>query len=388
MYCRVKPGNDRKGCEAAALGASVMARVTLSHVGKSYGPVVAVSAVDLEIEDKEFVVLVGPSGCGKSTTLRMVAGLEEITAGTIAIGERVVNDLPPRDRDIAMVFQNYALYQHMTVYDNLAFGLRNRKVAESRIAEEIERAVEILGIRELLGRKPRQLSGGQQQRVALGRCIVRHPQVFLFDEPLSNLDAKLRAQMRIELKRLRERVATTSIYVTHDQVEAMTLGDRVVVMRDGLVQQVGTPLEIYSRPVSRFVAGFIGSPAMNFLDVQVEGEGDFLYLRRDGLSLAAAPERRAALARYAGRQVMLGVRPEHIGLLNGDAPGEDGVPGRVEVTEQLGSELLADVAVGDASLMVSRVDPEADLARGQPVRLAFNPGRLHFFDRETEAAIL
>ena len=388
MDCRVKPGNDRKGCEAAALGASVMARVTLSQVGKSYGPVVAVSAVDLEIEDKEFVVLVGPSGCGKSTTLRMVAGLEEITAGTIAIGERVVNDLPPRDRDIAMVFQNYALYQHMTVYDNLAFGLRNRKVAESRIAEEIERAVEILGIRELLGRKPRQLSGGQQQRVALGRCIVRHPQVFLFDEPLSNLDAKLRAQMRIELKRLRERVATTSIYVTHDQVEAMTLGDRVVVMRDGLVQQVGTPLEIYSRPVSRFVAGFIGSPAMNFLDVQVEGEGDFLYLRRDGLSLAAAPERRAALARYAGRQVMLGVRPEHIALLNGDAPGGDGVPGRVEVTEQLGSELLADVAVGDASLMVSRVDPEADLARGQPVRLAFNPGRLHFFDRETEAAIL
>jgi multiple sugar transport system ATP-binding protein len=388
MDCRVKPGNDREGCEAAALGASVMARVTLSHVGKSYGPVVAVSAVDLEIEDKEFVVLVGPSGCGKSTTLRMVAGLEEITAGTIAIGERVVNDLPPRDRDIAMVFQNYALYQHMTVYDNLAFGLRNRKVAESRIAEEIERAVEILGIRELLGRKPRQLSGGQQQRVALGRCIVRHPQVFLFDEPLSNLDAKLRAQMRIELKRLRERVATTSIYVTHDQVEAMTLGDRVVVMRDGLVQQVGTPLEIYSRPVSRFVAGFIGSPAMNFLDVQVEGEGDFLYLRRDGLSLAAAPERRAALARYAGRQVMLGVRPEHIALVNGDAPGGDGVPGRVEVTEQLGSELLADVAVGDASLMVSRVDPEADLARGQPVRLAFNPGRLHFFDRETEAAIL
>ena len=365
-----------------------MARVTLAGVGKSYGPVVAVSDVDLEIDDQEFVVLVGPSGCGKSTTLRMVAGLEEITAGTIAIGERVVNDLPPRDRDIAMVFQNYALYQHMTVYDNLAFGLRNRKVAESRIAEEIEHAVEILGIRELLGRKPRQLSGGQQQRVALGRCIVRHPQVFLFDEPLSNLDAKLRAQMRIELKRLRERVATTSIYVTHDQVEAMTLGDRVVVMRDGLVQQVGTPLEIYSRPVSRFVAGFIGSPAMNFLEVRVEGVGDSLYLRRDGLSLAAPPERRAALAGYAGRQVMLGVRPEHISLLNGDAPGEGGVPGRVEVTEQLGSELLADVTVGDASLMVSRVDPEADLERGQPVRLAFNPGRLHLFDRESEAAIV
>jgi multiple sugar transport system ATP-binding protein len=365
-----------------------MARVRLSRVGKSYGPVVAVSDVDLEIEDKEFVVLVGPSGCGKSTTLRMVAGLEEITAGTIAIGERVVNDLPPRDRDIAMVFQNYALYQHMTVYDNLAFGLRNRKVSESRIKDEIERAVEILGIRELLGRKPRQLSGGQQQRVALGRCIVRHPQVFLFDEPLSNLDAKLRAQMRIELKRLRERVATTSIYVTHDQVEAMTLGDRVVVMRDGFVQQVGTPLEIYSRPVSRFVAGFIGSPAMNFLDVEVAGEGDFLQLRREALSLAAPPERRAALARYAGRQVTLGVRPEHVALLDGHAAGEGGVLGRVEVTEQLGSELLADVQIGDASLIVSRVDPEIDLERGQPVRLAFNPGRLHFFDRESEAAIV
>jgi multiple sugar transport system ATP-binding protein len=365
-----------------------MARVRLAGVGKSYGPVVAVSDVDLEIEDKEFVVLVGPSGCGKSTTLRMVAGLEEITAGTIAIGEQVVNDLPPRDRDIAMVFQNYALYQHMTVYDNLAFGLRNRKVAESRIKDEIERAVEILGIRELLGRKPRQLSGGQQQRVALGRCIVRHPQVFLFDEPLSNLDAKLRAQMRIELKRLRERVATTSIYVTHDQVEAMTLGDRVVVMRDGFVQQVGTPLEIYSRPVSRFVAGFIGSPAMNFLDMRVEGEGDSVYLRRNGLDVAAPPERRVALACYAGREVTLGVRPEHVALLAGQAPGENGVSGRVEVTEQLGAELLADVQVGDASLIVSRVDPEIDLKRGQPVRLAFNPGRLHFFDRESEAAIV
>ena len=220
-----------------------MARVTLSGVRKSYaGGVVAVQDVNLRSRTEEFVVLVGPSGCGKSTTLRMVAGLEDITGGTIAIGERVVNHLPPKDRDIAMVFQNYALYQHMSVYDNLAFGLRNRKVPEDRIRAEIDRAVEILGIRELLARKPRQLSGGQQQRVALGRCIVRHPQVFLFDEPLSNLDAKLRAQMRIELKRLRERVSTTSIYVTHDQVEAMTLGDRVVVMKDGFVQQVDTPL--------------------------------------------------------------------------------------------------------------------------------------------------
>ena len=225
-----------------------MARVTLSGVHKTYaGGVVAVQDVNLEIHDREFVVLVGPSGCGKSTTLRMIAGLEDITGGTIAIGERVVNHLPPKDRDIAMVFQNYALYQHMSVYDNLAFGLRNRKVPEDRIRAEIDRAVEILGIRELLARRPRQLSGGQQQRVALGRCMVRHPQVFLFDEPLSNLDAKLRAQMRIELKRLRERVSTTSIYVTHDQVEAMTLGDRVVVMKDGYIHQVDTPWDIYSR---------------------------------------------------------------------------------------------------------------------------------------------
>jgi multiple sugar transport system ATP-binding protein len=362
-----------------------MARVTLAGIGKRYGAVTAVEGVDLVIEDEEFVVLVGPSGCGKSTTLRMVAGLEDITAGTIAIGERVVNHLPPKDRDIAMVFQNYALYQHMSVYDNLAFGLRNRKVPEARIRDEIERAVQILGIGELLDRKPRQLSGGQQQRVALGRCIVRHPQVFLFDEPLSNLDAKLRAQMRIELKRLRERVATTSIYVTHDQVEAMTLGDRVVVMSDGLVQQVDTPLEIYSRPVSRFVAGFIGSPAMNFIEVEVAGQGDGVGVRAEGLRLDVPASRRDALAAYANRRVTLGVRPEHIALVNGT--GTAAAEGRIEVTEQLGSELLADVLLGGSSLVVSRVDPEARLERGQSVGLAFNASRLHFFDPDTGAAI-
>ncbi|HEX6143122.1 MAG TPA: sn-glycerol-3-phosphate ABC transporter ATP-binding protein UgpC [Geminicoccaceae bacterium] len=362
-----------------------MGRVTLQGVHKRYGAVTAVSDVSLEIQDQEFVVLVGPSGCGKSTTLRMVAGLEEITGGTIAIGERVVNDLPPKDRDIAMVFQNYALYQHMTVYDNLAFGLRNRKAPESRIRDEIEHAVGILGIGELLGRKPRQLSGGQQQRVALGRCIVRHPQVFLFDEPLSNLDAKLRAQMRIELKRLRERVPTTSIYVTHDQVEAMTLGDRVVVMKDGHVQQVGTPWEIYTRPSSRFVAGFIGSPAMNFVDVAVEGEGDDVWLRQAGMTIPAPAERRAALAAYVGRKVTLGVRPEHVSIADG-VPGPV-VEGRIDVTEQLGSELQVDVLVGDTPIIVSRIDPERALAPGQPVRLALNPARLHFFDRETEAVI-
>src|SRR6266513_4964621 len=222
-----------------------MARVALERIEKSYGPVPAVTDLDLEIEDEEFVVLVGPSGCGKSTTLRLVAGLEEVSSGTIRIGQRVVNRLPPKDRDIAMVFQNYALYQHMTVYDNLAFGLRNRRTAEALIRQEIARAAEILGIGNLLARKPRELSGGQQQRVALGRCIVRHPQVFLFDEPLSNLDAELRVQMRVELKKLHLRLGTTAIYVTHDQVEAMTLGDRVVVMKDGVVQQVGEPLELY-----------------------------------------------------------------------------------------------------------------------------------------------
>jgi multiple sugar transport system ATP-binding protein len=364
-----------------------MAQVTLTGLHKTYGGhVIAVQDVNLEIRDQEFVVLVGPSGCGKSTTLRMIAGLEDITSGTIAIGDRVVNALPPKDRDIAMVFQNYALYQHMSVYDNLAFGLRNRKVPEQQIRSEIDRAVDILGIRELLTRKPRQLSGGQQQRVALGRCMVRHPQVFLFDEPLSNLDAKLRAQMRIELKRLRERVATTSIYVTHDQVEAMTLGDRVVVMKDGFVQQVDTPWQIYSRPVSRFVAGFIGSPAMNFLDVAILGEGDQVFMRHNGAQIGLPPERRHALGRYAGKTVTLGVRPEHITL---GAPEDSarGLGGRIDVTEQLGSELQADVVIGDTSLIVSRIDPERRLDPGEPVSLVLHPGRLHFFDRDTEAAI-
>ena len=240
-----------------------MAAISLSKLNKHYGSLFhAVKDVDLEIADKEFVALVGPSGCGKSTTLRMIAGLEDITSGDIRIGDRVVNHLPPRDRDIAMVFQNYALYQHMSVYDNLAFGLRNKKTSEAEIKAAIDRAAGMLGLHDLMQRKPKQLSGGQQQRVALGRCIVRNPQVFLFDEPLSNLDAKLRAQMRIEIKRLHAQIPTTSVFVTHDQVEAMTLGDRVVIMRDGRVQQVGTPLQVYGKPANKFVAGFIGAPAM------------------------------------------------------------------------------------------------------------------------------
>src|ERR1700756_1201634 len=262
-----------------------MAQVLMKDLNKKYDEVHAVKDVNLHIRDKEFIVLVGPSGCGKTTTLRMLAGLEEITAGEVYIGERLVNDLPPKDRDIAMVFQNYALYPHMTVYDNMAFGLKMRKFPKPEIDKRVREAAQMLGIQDLLSRKPRQLSGGQRQRVAVGRAIVRHPQVFLFDEPLSNLDAKLRVQMRVELKRLHDRLETTAIYVTHDQVEAMTLGDRVVVMKDGLVQQVGDPLGVYAKPRNRFVAGFLGSPAMNFATVKVNQDNGALWASNEGMRI-------------------------------------------------------------------------------------------------------
>src|SRR5881398_1354392 len=282
-----------------------MAQVMMKDLNKKYDEVHAVKDVNLHIRDKEFIVLVGPSGCGKSTTLRMVAGLEEITAGEITIGDRVVNDLPPKDRDIAMVFQNYALYPHMTVYDNMAFGLKMRKFPKVEIQKRVQDAAEILGIQELLKRKPRQLSGGQRQRVAVGRAIVRHPQVFLFDEPLSNLDAKLRVQMRVELKRLHDRLETTAIYVTHDQVEAMTLGDRVVVMRDGMVKQVGEPLELYERPANRFVAGFIGSPAMNFIAITLEWTEHALWAHAPGLRVRVPPAKTEALRQHVGQEVTM-----------------------------------------------------------------------------------
>jgi multiple sugar transport system ATP-binding protein len=363
-----------------------MAAVVLEKVNKHYGQLFhAVKDVDLSIADREFVALVGPSGCGKSTTLRMIAGLEDISSGEIRIGARTVNHLPPRDRDVAMVFQNYALYQHMSVYDNLAFGLRNKKTPEEEIKKAIARATDILGLSELLQRKPRQLSGGQQQRVALGRCIVRNPLVFLFDEPLSNLDAKLRAQMRVEIKRLHSQVPTTSVFVTHDQVEAMTLGDRVVVMRDGRIHQVGSPLEVYGNPANRFVASFIGAPAMNFFDVTVRDDGGSLSVETPFLKLATPEGANRGLAKWAGRRVIMGVRPEHIAL-------GDSVPGRVfdaraEVVEQLGSEMLVEARAGDVSLTVARIDPEAPLKAGDQVRFAVQPGRLHFFDPETELAI-
>jgi multiple sugar transport system ATP-binding protein len=363
-----------------------MASITLTKLNKHYGALHhAVKDVDLEIADREFVALVGPSGCGKSTTLRMIAGLEDISSGEIRIGERVVNHLPPRDRDVAMVFQNYALYQHMSVYDNLAFGLRNKRVPEREIKAQIDRAAEILGLHELMKRRPRQLSGGQQQRVALGRCIVRNPLVFLFDEPLSNLDAKLRAQMRIEIKRLHAQMPTTSVFVTHDQVEAMTLGDRVVVMRDGSVQQVGTPLAVYARPVNRFVAGFIGAPAMNFLDVTIRKEGDTVVAQSPAVKLAVTEPSARALEGWQGKAVIMGVRPEHLALGNGVVSRS--LAAKVEVVEQLGSEMLLEVLVGAARVTVARVAAEAQIAAGDRVRLSVAPGRLHFFDPETEAAI-
>ncbi|MBU0726936.1 MAG: sn-glycerol-3-phosphate ABC transporter ATP-binding protein UgpC [Alphaproteobacteria bacterium] len=356
-----------------------MAEVKLTQVNKRYGNIHAVHDVDLTVADEEFVVLVGPSGCGKSTTLRMVAGLEEISGGTIDIGGRVVNDLPPRDRDIAMVFQNYALYQHMTVYDNLAFGLRNRKVPEADIRKEIDRAASILGIQPLMARKPKQLSGGQQQRVALGRCIVRNPAVFLFDEPLSNLDAKLRAQMRIELKELRTRVATTSIYVTHDQVEAMTLGDRIVVMKDGLVQQIGTPLELYRTPANRFVGSFLGSPAMNFVDVTVVQKNGGLVLSDFGADIVLPDAMAAALAGHVGKNVVIGLRPEHILMGEGSSEGTIRLDGSIVLTEQLGAQQLVELRVGERTVMAAGVDPDLRLQGGDAGRFSIALDRVHVF---------
>jgi multiple sugar transport system ATP-binding protein len=363
-----------------------MAQVVLKNVNKLYGAVQAVRDVNLSIHDKEFVVLVGPSGCGKTTTLRMIAGLEAISSGDIAIDGQVVNELAPMDRDIAMVFQNYALYPHMSVFDNMAFGLKMRKFEKREIARRVAEAADILGIGELLKRKPRQLSGGQRQSVALGRAIVRHPRVFLFDEPLSNLDAKLRVQMRVELKKLHQRLGTTAVYVTHDQVEAMTLGDRVVVMKDGEVQQVGEPLELYNRPANKFVAGFIGSPAMNFATVTVVDGGGGLAARNGGMEIAVPGSQVERLRRHIGRQLTLGIRPEDLRVADGAEPAGLTFASRVEVVEQLGSEVLLDVRVGEDT-MVAAVDPTVRVGPDDTLRLAVNPARLHFFDAQTEQAL-
>src|SRR5437016_8696091 len=363
-----------------------MANVVMRGLNKMYDEVHAVIDVNLEIHDKEFVVLVGPSGCGKTTTLRMVAGLESITSGSVMINEKVVNQLAPMDRDIAMVFQNYALYPHMSVYDNMAFGLKMRKFEKPEIAKRVQEAAEILGIQDYLKRKPRQLSGGQRQRVALGRAIVRHPRVFLFDEPLSNLDAKLRVQRRVELKKLHNRLGTTAIYVTHDQVEAMTLGDRVVVMRDGWVQQVGDPMELYNEPANRFVAGFIGSPAMNFAAVRVHDVDGALYAEGEGIRLKVPGPLTNRLGPYAGKEVALGIRPEDMRVANDADPVEMNLDAVVEVVERLGSEILLDVAVGRVT-MVAAVEPTVGAKVHERLRLAVNPHRMHFFDSESEAAI-
>jgi len=363
-----------------------MAEVVLKGLVKKFGDVVAVKDVNLTVHDREFLVLVGPSGCGKTSTLRMVAGLEEITAGEVHIGGRLVNHLPPRDRDIAMVFQNYALYPHMTVYDNMAFGLKMRKFSKAAIEQRVQEAAEVLGIQALLARKPRQLSGGQRQRVAVGRAIVRHPQVFLFDEPLSNLDAKLRVQMRVELKKLHQRLQATAIYVTHDQVEAMTLGDRVVVMKDGLIQQVGDPLEVYAAPANKFVAGFIGSPAMNFFDCAVTGAGGDLALEAPGLRISVPKARARSLAGHVNKQVTVGIRPEDIKEVSEGGPSGACFEAVVEVKEPLGSEVLLDMKVGP-NPVVARVQPSTTIRVGETVRLSVDPVKIHLFDPHTERAI-
>jgi len=363
-----------------------MSNVVFNGVFKRYGNVTAVSNLSLEVRDKEFMVLVGPSGCGKSTALRMLAGLEEISDGTIAIGERVVNDVAPKDRDIAMVFQNYALYPHMNVFENMAFALKLRHMPKDQVQKRVDEVADSLGLKPYLARKPRQLSGGQRQRVALGRAIVRHPRVFLFDEPLSNLDAKLRVQMRVELKKLHLRLGTTAIYVTHDQVEAMTLGDRVVVMKDGLVQQVGEPLELYNQPANKFVAGFIGSPAMNFANVTLTQVNGSLLAENSGLRIKLPDATAQRLRGHVGREITLGVRPEDItvaGAAHADHPSFDAT---VEVVEQLGSEILLDMKVGDG-VMVASVEPTVRVKVRDKMRLAMRPSRLHIFDAKTEAAI-
>jgi multiple sugar transport system ATP-binding protein len=364
-----------------------MANVTIRNLNKNYeNGYHAVKDVNLEIRDKEFMVLVGPSGCGKTTTLRMVAGLEEITSGEILIGKDVVNDLPPMDRNIAMVFQNYALYPHKSVYQNMAFGLQMRKYPKDEIDKRVREAADILGIGPLLERKPRQLSGGQRQRVAVGRAIVRHPEVFLFDEPLSNLDAQLRVQMRVELKRLHERLETTAIYVTHDQVEAMTLGDRVVVMKDGWVQQVGEPLELYGKPANKFVAGFIGSPAMNFVDVMITEAGGALWADAAGLRLKVPPHMVERMRAHAGSRATLGVRPEAMHLANGSDQPDYSFASAVDVVEPLGNEILVNFRAGGAP-MVARVDPAVRVKAHQGIRVALDPERVHFFDEKSGAAI-
>jgi multiple sugar transport system ATP-binding protein len=393
-----------------------VAEIVLEDVWKVYPDgTEAVRSLDLAIDDKEFIVLVGPSGCGKTTALRMVAGLEEISKGTVRIGDRIVNDVPPKERDIAMVFQNYALYPHMSVFDNMAFGLKLQKLPKDDIQTRVQEAAGILGLDELLARKPAALSGGQRQRVAMGRAIVRHPQAFLMDEPLSNLDAKLRVQMRSEIARIQHDLGVTTIYVTHDQTEAMTMGDRVAVIRKGMLQQVDSPQSLYEHPVNLFVAGFIGSPAMNLFDATLAGDGDGVAVEFGGFRLPVPAEvvaERSDLRAHVGRKIVLGIRPEDMedAALVTDAPTERRITSTVELREALGSDVVVHVSVaappamtddmkelrsdvgqealedlrhqaaGGTTMLLARLNPRTTVAKGEPIELVVDTHRLHFFD--------
>ncbi len=360
-----------------------MAQVSVRKVVKAYETYQAVHGIDLDIADEEFVVLVGPSGCGKSTTLRMIAGLEEITSGEIWIGGDLVNDVPPRDRDIAMVFQNYALYPHMTVFDNMAFGLKLRKFPREQIKQRVGEAARILDLTPLLERRPKALSGGQRQRVAMGRAIVRNPRVFLFDEPLSNLDAKLRVQMRTEIKKVHQTVKTTTVYVTHDQVEAMTLADRVVVMNAGRIEQVGPPQELYHNPVSRFVAGFIGSPSMNFLSAHVFDDSGLKVRLTSGEVLAIPPQRFNRYAAYRDRDMILGLRPEHITEQRDlDKTGVVPLNAPVDVTEPMGMETMVHFFIGKEPV-TARIDPSVHASPGENLPLAADMNQMHLMEPDT-----
>jgi multiple sugar transport system ATP-binding protein len=365
-----------------------MAEVTYEHVTKRFGDVVAVNDLNIEIADKEFLVLLGPSGCGKSTALRLLAGLEEITQGNIYIGGQMVNDVPPKDRDIAMVFQSYALYPHMSVYDNMAFGLKLRKTPKDDIDRRVKEAARILRIEELLDRKPKQLSGGQRQRVAVGRAIVREPKVFLMDEPLSNLDAKLRVAARAEISKLHQRLETTFIYVTHDQVEAMTMGTRVVVLRDGILQQVDTPSNLYLYPANLFVAGFIGSPAMNFFDVTLVGEDGDLYVDGGTFRVKVPEEKLQTLLPYKGKNITFGIRPDDMHDPQYTPPNITAgkMKAKVDVTELMGNEVFVHMLAGDRSF-TARFDPRTGVRVGDTLDVVLDMDNMHAFDPQTEKAV-
>jgi multiple sugar transport system ATP-binding protein len=365
-----------------------VAEIYLRSVVKRYGKVEAVRGIDLDISDKQFVALVGPSGCGKTTTLRMIAGLEEISAGEIVIDGEVVNDVAPKDRDIAMVFQSYALYPHMTAYENMAFGLRLRGLSKADVRERIERAAAMLHISELLERRPGQLSGGQRQRVAMGRAIVRNPKLFLFDEPLSNLDAKLRVQMRTEIKRVHQKIPTTTIYVTHDQSEAMTLADMIVVMNQGRIDQAGTPDEVYHAPKTRFVAGFMGSPAMNFLDCRVEQTPAGVSVTlENGFAFAVPAARVERYRRWAGRQMLFGIRPEHINEPREGDPQAAHFETTLDVIEPMGMETVVFFNIGRTELCGRLVSPTISPSPGDRVRLCFNLAHMHLIDPQTDQVV-